>query len=243
MLEATQHEFNTFATLTFKNRSHFYVTVKPRELNPRDLVLFLKRLRKARGPFRYFGVGEYGDQTWRPHYHLALFGISALESQTIETAWGHGHIHVGDLTHESCGYIAGYVTKKMTAADDPRLQGWHPEFTRMSLKNGGIGRGAVSEFGYGLTKEGGALGLSRLPDVPKDIRLGGKKYPLGRYLTRALREEVGWNPDTPKEVTRAIAYEKSLMTGSDITRSESKRAASAASAESRSKIQRSKRRL
>jgi len=45
----------------------------------RDVQLFVKRLRKdqdARGlaKIRYYLVGEYGDQTKRPHYHAAIFG-------------------------------------------------------------------------------------------------------------------------------------------------------------------------
>lgn len=244
MLEASQHANNAFATLTYANRRHFYLPVIPREVDPAHLRNFFHRLRKRRGAFRYFGVGEYGDQTWRPHYHVALFGVSMLEHGVIEAAWGHGHVHIGDLTHESAGYIAGYVTKKMTKADDERLYGKHPEFTRMSLRGvGGIGRGAISEFGHGLTGEGGAHGLAKLPDVPKDIRIGKKKYPLGRYLTRALREEVGWTAGAPAAVIRGIQYEKSLMTASDITKSENKRAATSAAIEGKHKIGRAKRHL
>ena len=39
-------------------------------LSVEDVQLFMKRLRKAvSGPLRYFLVGEYGDNTSRPHYH------------------------------------------------------------------------------------------------------------------------------------------------------------------------------
>lgn len=43
----------------------------------RDVQLFMKRLRKAYpdDKIRYFGCGEYGPKTFRPHYHLILFGL------------------------------------------------------------------------------------------------------------------------------------------------------------------------
>lgn len=38
----------------------------------RDVQLFLKRLRK-KWKFRYFGVGEYGGEHARPHFHIIFF--------------------------------------------------------------------------------------------------------------------------------------------------------------------------
>ena len=40
-----------------------------------DLQRFFKRLRKAGFKFRYVASGEYGDQSRRPHFHIALFGV------------------------------------------------------------------------------------------------------------------------------------------------------------------------
>lgn len=49
-------------------------------LYPRDLELFLKRLRKTFAEFgydniRYFAGAEYGDHGQRPHFHVILFNI------------------------------------------------------------------------------------------------------------------------------------------------------------------------
>lgn len=45
-------------------------------LDKRDLQLFMKRLRKnSKSQIRFFGCGEYGPQTMRPHYHVILFGL------------------------------------------------------------------------------------------------------------------------------------------------------------------------
>lgn len=45
-------------------------------LRKRHYQLFFKRLRKWYGkPIRYFGTGEYGSKTQRPHYHFIIFGL------------------------------------------------------------------------------------------------------------------------------------------------------------------------
>lgn len=113
------------------------------------LQRYLKRLRKRLAPLqiRYYGVGEYGDKSWRPHYHLALFIVGAnndsithairdLIHDSITDSWNLGFVHIGRLTAQSAGYIAGYVTKKMTNKKDDRLNGRNPEFSAMSLKPG-----------------------------------------------------------------------------------------------------------
>ena len=65
------HPHNAYITLTY-NDDHLPANGS---LQPRDLQLFWKRLRKARTPgIRYYACGEYGDQTARPHYHAIIFG-------------------------------------------------------------------------------------------------------------------------------------------------------------------------
>lgn len=237
LLEATQHEHCSFWTGTYKDA--------PAELVPDHLKDFWKRLRYHLGhPFRYFGVGEYGDQSWRPHYHAALFGVSVLEHELVQKAWQHGFVYLGDLTPASAAYVGGYVTKKLTKGDDPRLEGKHPEFARMSLRPG-LGLGAVELMGAGLTSHGGAHGLAKLPDVPTEIRIGGKRYPLGRYLARAMRASVGWDPAAPVAVQKGMAVKRyaETCTVHAIEETANKRKVSLLNAESRVNIQRSKRRL
>lgn len=212
VLEAGCHEFSSFVTLTYRDRYHMFCKVVPRELQPEHLQLFMKRLRRmyAPQPLRYYAVGEYGDRTWRPHYHLALFGVGIQEGPLVEKAWTHGHVHMGELNEVTAHYVAGYVTKKMTAPDDPRLRGLHPEFARMSLRPA-IGKLAMAGIAKGLTNHGGSAALAELVDVPSEVRLVGKKYPLGRYLRSKLREEVGWGPGTPDEALIQTKVESALM--------------------------------
>lgn len=185
ILEAMKHEKNCFPTLTYSDES-----LPPGgNLFPRHLVLFIKSLREAIRPnkLRYYAVGEYGDQTQRPHYHLAVFGLGPDSADLMQTYWPHGHIFMGELSLESAQYISGYVTKKMTAPDDPRLYGRYPEFARMSRKPG-IGAGAIDELKDFFNSKLGQQLLMQTGDVPLALRHGGKQLPLGRYLRRKLRE-------------------------------------------------------
>ena len=73
VLEAKKYKYNYFVTLTYDD-AHL---PQKNSLQPRDLQLFMKRLRKKfKGvPIRFLACGEYGDISWRPHYHLLLFNL------------------------------------------------------------------------------------------------------------------------------------------------------------------------
>lgn len=190
ILESFCHPSSVFVTLTYSPEN------LPPDLSvhPEHVQLFLKRLRKAIYPkkIRFFAVGEYGDKSWRPHYHLAIFNLSVLDTDIIRSTWSLGHVMVGEITSKSAGYIAGYCTKKMTKENDERLNReingikfkLNPEFTRMSLKPG-IGAPALDKILDILTSKAGVLPDG---DVPKVLRHGDKIYPLGRYLRNKLRD-------------------------------------------------------
>lgn len=186
VLEALVHPRASFVTLTYDEES----LPDGGTLIPRDLQLFLKRARKI-APLRFFGVGEYGDESQRPHYHLALFGWGVEHTEQVRSVWGLGHVYVGELTFQSAAYIAGYVVKKLTRKDDPRLGGRYPEFARMSLKPG-IGAVAIKQIAEVLQSKVGWDEIEKTGDVPAVLKHGKKKYPLGRYLRRKLREEMNF---------------------------------------------------
>lgn len=79
MLEAAQYEDNCFITLTYDDE-HLPLGMS---LVPKDLQDFLKRFRSRIAPIkvRYYGVGEYGDQTQRPHDAPSY---ECMEQQTAE---------------------------------------------------------------------------------------------------------------------------------------------------------------
>lgn len=208
MLESMVHESSCFATLTYDEA----FLPSGGTLVPRDLQLFLKRLRKRLGwrQLRFFGVGEYGDVSFRPHYHLALFGLSAEGAsgsvgETIanwkkykasrKRCWQVGHVDIRPLVLENAAYLCGYVVKKMTKADDARLCGRYPEFARMSLKPG-VGALSVQDIATALQSHAGWDEIARLGDVPSVLQHGSRRMPLGRYMRSRLRaamnfEEIG----------------------------------------------------
>lgn len=230
MLEAAQYVDNTFLTLTYDD------TCLPRtesglgNLSPKDLRGFLDRLRYhfgtvGRRGVRFYAVGEYGDETERPHYHLALFnvpncsfGMSVYSKvrrtccptcELYRSIWGKGHIFCGSLERDSAGYVSGYLTKKMTRSDDERLIDRYPEFCRMS-RMPGIGASAMWDVAdillrYDLvdTRLGG--------DVPLQLGEGKRKIPLDRYLRKKLRTYVGRDEKAPDFVIDQMAEEMQAL--------------------------------
>lgn len=126
--ESKVHERNAFVTLTYDDEH-----LPPhRMLRKRDMTLFLKRLRRRFGSgIRFFYVGEYGTRTYRPHYHVCLFGVDfddkvharksqggfdLYESKTLSELWGQGLATTQDLTPETAAYAARYCVKKRERA-------------------------------------------------------------------------------------------------------------------------------
>lgn len=188
LLENFAHEKSCFATLTYNDEN----LPKNNSLNPDDTRKWLYKLRQAIYPLRlrYYLVGEYGDLSERAHYHAALYGVSYQELSLVQETWGKGHVMLGDLTPDSAQYICGYVTKKMTKKDDPRLKGRHPEFARMSNRPG-IGAPALDKLIDFLTSDHGVSLIEGTGDVTTTVRHGKRDLPLGRYLISRLRQAIG----------------------------------------------------
>ena len=98
--EASLYENNSFITLTYRDDC----IPENGSLDPDAFQKFLKRLRYYAGPFRFFGCGEYGEKTKRPHYHACLFNfdfpdrvlwkqhrdVSYFRSALLEKCWPYG---------------------------------------------------------------------------------------------------------------------------------------------------------
>ncbi len=177
MLEAKNYEYNQFITLTYDPEHIKLTTGVDREtgeitnvgtLVPEDLTKFLKDLRryyeyhyKHQG-IRFYACGEYGSNTYRPHYHIIAFNLPVEDrnylfsnanrdkiytSDIISKIWNKGIITIGDVTWNSCAYVARYVMKKVKGPDAEEFYkkiGVVPEFVRMS-RNPGIARDYYEE--------------------------------------------------------------------------------------------------
>ena len=233
LLESYAHEHSAFVTLTYKDEDLVFQNEKTGEfglptLAPSHVKNFIKKIRRAVEPqrLRYYAVGEYGDRTWRPHYHLALFGYEPCwhggtrkhkhekgqsccpPCDLLYEKWGKGGIDNAIIENDSAGYVAGYVTKKLYKADNPLLDGRYPEFSRMSRKPG-IGAQNISLLADALFSEFGKEALTEHGDVPVSLTHGKRQLPLGRYLRDKLREAIGSN-DVPKELAKQ-EYEQEML--------------------------------
>lgn len=127
MHEKQLHTESSFVTLTYEDKH----LPEGGTLVPRDHTLFMKRMRKKYGKgIRFYMCGEYGETTKRPHFHYLFFnrdfrdkkfykmakdGVSRLyTSESLRELWEYGHNVIGDVTLESCAYVARYIADKIT---------------------------------------------------------------------------------------------------------------------------------
>lgn len=167
--EASLWPQNSFITLTYED-AHLPADGSLKYL---DYQLFMKRLRKAFSPqlIRFYMAGEYGTETFRPHYHACIFNCGFQDKQLLKTTpagsriytsptlnklWPYGLSSIGDVNFQSAAYCARYLMEKRTGQNseehyrriDPDTGEIHqltPEFNKMSLKPG-IGAGWFSQF-------------------------------------------------------------------------------------------------
>lgn len=201
--EAQMHEASAFVTLTYDD-DHL---PPGGTLNYKHFQGFMHRLRKAQakrsGPkLRFFMCGEYGETTWRPHYHALLFGLEVpdlknpkrtgashyiYQSEWLDALWKRGLTWTGEVTYESAGYCAGYALKKVTGK---RAKEYYTKtdqetgevfalvapFARMSLRPG-IGAEWHKKY-------------SKTDVTPHDrVVLDGREMPTPKYYDRLLSRE------------------------------------------------------
>lgn len=195
LLEISCHPATSWVTLTYSDAAMPRVDVRG-TLYPKHFTRYIRRVRKDLGPTRYFGVGEYGPKSWRPHYHVMLFGqpAEAVEEHALRY-WGerYGFVSVdcaSQHTSKRAAYVAGYCLKKLTNPSEMRLDGRHPEFMRQSLKPA-IGLKAVASIAEAMTRRGTSQVIAETGDVPRLARLGGKVYPMDATLRNHIRRYLG----------------------------------------------------
>lgn len=154
---------------------------------------------------RIYGVGEYGDQTGRPHYHEILYNLPLANnliymgnrkrtmygktveynlywSQELQDLWPFGQISIGEVNETTCAYVAGYALKKhkgKEAASWYQERGLTPEFA-IGSRNPGIGMNYFDQHKDRITETESmtiktAWGGNIVP-IPKGFGQAARRY-------------------------------------------------------------------
>jgi len=202
VLESSLYEDNTFVTLTY-DEDHCPTSVSKGRLQKFIMDLRARIQYSAKKheteprKIRYFGVGEYGGESLRPHYHVMLFnfpncrnGRSRYTKRDTEccqicagvrNVWGAGNVYLGEVSIQSAAYVGGYVVKGWTQSTP--VEGLEPEFTLKSNRPG-IGHDFCWELASSLLQ-------ANATHVPFNVRHNGKSWPLGRYIRDKVSEYTG----------------------------------------------------
>lgn len=230
LLELQYHKSAYFVTLTYDDYhlpTTFYPDPETGEAIPaatlrkRDFQLFMKRLRKQTGQeLRYFAAGEYGTQTFRPHYHAIIYGLELndlvfykksklgfdyFNSETIDKAWSFfyndkgsttplrsrlGFAVVAAVSWETCAYTARYTAKKNNTKGEDY-------YAAMNL-----------EPPFTLMSRRPGIGYQYYADHPElfdhayinvSTETGGKKFRPPRYFNTLLEKD---NPEYAEDLKR-----------------------------------------
>jgi hypothetical protein len=209
ILESYGHEKKSFITLTYNDENLPTNEIGHPTLVKDHLKTFFKNLRsRIEQPIRYYAVGEYGTSGGRginPHFHVLLYGADQEETNEITDSWrlpaGRGKkgelcgfVYIGDITHQSIAYVAGYVQKKtkynQDMYDEYEIE---PEFSTMSNRPA-IAAAAIPKF-VELFKAKPDY-LTEHGDVPYSVNHGSRALPLGDYLREKIREGL----DLPHDI-------------------------------------------
>ena len=137
------------------------------------------------------GCGEYGDNSFRCHYHLIIFGIGIdfntikyygkdktyqSENGLIEKCWEYGNVFNGAVTYNSARYVASYIFKQYNgklAEDVYTSNGYEIPFQKIS---NGIGKNWYNDYKYNAFSK-------------NYIMFNGVKHSIPRYFWKLADKE------------------------------------------------------
>lgn len=225
MHEMQMHSEACFITLTHSPDR----MPEDRSVRLEDWQEFIHRLRKQtkKTGLRYLACGEYGREGpgHHPHYHAVLFGHDFRDktyfgksngypiyvSDELAKAWQYkGYVTVGQVTFDSCAYVAGYVMKKVSG--EAKADHYHgrvdeetgevfpvePEFAAMSRRPG-LGADWFEKYHRDV--------------FPSDhVIHAGKKYPVPRYYDKLLErtDPELWDEVRQNRIRKALDAEDEL---------------------------------
>lgn len=204
----------SFLTLTFDN---LYLP-PDRSVNRKFIQRWFKKFReriryKFGKEIRFYACGEYGSKLGRPHYHAIIFGFDFPDkklwskkngqllyvSEFLAKAWHYGFHTIGQVTYDSCQYVAQYVAKKFTNSDP--FKTWkhygdrEPEFHHMS-RMPGLGAEWFASFFKDVYPHDEFVYHGKTMKPPKYFDyLLEKHHPEIFYEVKRVREENYLNSD------------------------------------------------
>lgn len=187
LLEAASHACSAFVTLTFRDTG--VATI----LRKTDLKYFYRSLRVSHPDIRHFSAGEYGSRFGRAHYHCIIFSDVPLLDDHIRSCWPYGSVDIGNVEPASLDYVLGYLVKNKKQVPWP-VEERFPEFRMFSQ---GMAKRALSH----LLVDG--------CELPREYRVFGKRWPVGRYL-RDRAKKMGFSI-SERESVKLEAYEAQVM--------------------------------
>ena len=207
LLHEMQHSSSAaFLTLTYDDQNLPWADEHP-SLCKRDFQLFMKRLRKKHAKestqkLVYYACGEYGSQTYRPHYHAIMFNLLPhfMLDEPLAEIWDNGHVRVDDCNIKTIQYVTKYVMKSIPKT---KAHEFHKEL-EFSLMSKGIGKSFLTKNMVKYYKEN---------EIPYLVWKDGQKITMPRYFKEkiydeetlrrfgreALREITPQNLDTTKQ--------------------------------------------
>ena len=225
--EASQWKQNCFITLTYRQ------TPDNNSLDPQDTRNFIRKLRyHLKTPFKYFLVGEYGDNFDRPHYHALIFGYdfglnrhhrnsledetssltqlhntSALDCPELTNLWGLGYTSVGELTFDSAAYCAQYAMKKINGPQaQSHYNGKHPEFMRTSQN--AIGKQYALQFADEILLHNNTISNGHNQPIPNYYLKQYEKHNYDLTPLKIKREEFSQTHSIEKSYVRACMLDQ-----------------------------------
>jgi hypothetical protein len=205
MEQVTSMQVGAFLTLTYAPGKVPKTDQEYLTLAKKKFTKWVNNTYQNNGAFRYYAVGEYGEDTFRPHYHMAVFSGTNCKVSGITDAWKQGHTSAYPLNAERAGYLAQYTTKKLTKDTDSRLKdGQEPEF-RVSSKRPALGSAFIPVLVRAYSSGPGQKVLRDRGDIGRTWRYGKRVLPIPRYIADHVRSRLGI-PTTHEERLQHDGY-------------------------------------
>lgn len=175
-----------FLTLTYDNLNLPISSNGLPTLNKDHHQQFIKNLRNNctrkylnANKLKYYGVGEYGSKTQRPHYHYIIFNLpkTLLHEDRIDPIWKKGISHCGTVSSKSMAYVTGYLQKNLKQenrnSSDDRL-------AEKSYMSKGLGKNYITE---------GKTNYYKKKLHPYLVHQDGQKLSMPRYYKNKFYTE------------------------------------------------------